>query len=147
MQIKTFTIPILGGEPAEEAMNVFLRSKKVVQLDNQLVSQPQGAYWCYCVKYVDDITVSERNKQKVDYREVLDEATFKRFSALRVIRKREAEKDGVPAYALFTDSELAAMSVMDAITPASLKTIKGISEKRIEKYGHHFLSNVKDEQG
>jgi len=44
MQIKTFTIPILGGEPAEEAMNVFLRSKKVVQLDNQVVSQPQGAY-------------------------------------------------------------------------------------------------------
>jgi superfamily II DNA helicase RecQ len=38
---------------------------------------------------------------------VLDDATFKRFSALREIRKRVGQEDGVPAYAVFTDAELA----------------------------------------
>ena len=37
MQIKIFTIPIMGGELLVEEMNVFLRSKKVLQLKEHLV--------------------------------------------------------------------------------------------------------------
>jgi len=32
MQVKIFTIPILGGEMLLEEMNLFLRTKKVLQL-------------------------------------------------------------------------------------------------------------------
>jgi len=35
MQIKLFTIPVMGGEMLIEEMNVFLRSKKVLNLKEQ----------------------------------------------------------------------------------------------------------------
>jgi hypothetical protein len=49
MQIKIYTIPIPGGEALTEDMNVFLRSKKILQMENELVSTPQGAHWCFCM--------------------------------------------------------------------------------------------------
>lgn len=38
MQIKLFTIPVHGGERLLEVMNVFLRSKKILQLKEHLLS-------------------------------------------------------------------------------------------------------------
>lgn len=143
MQIKIFTIPTLGGEMLTDEMNVFLRSKKILQIENQL----QGASWCFCIKYLDDIAAAERDKQKVDYMKLLDAETFKRFSALRVIRKRLADEEGIRAYIVFTDAELAEMAKMGAITPAALRTVQGIGEKKVEKYGHHFYSKPTDEKG
>lgn len=142
MQIKIYTIPIMGGEMLIDEMNVFLRSKKILQVENQL----EGTLWCFCIKYLDDIAASERERQKVDYRQVLDEATFKRFAALRNIRKRVAEAESVPAYVVFTDEELAAMARLEIITPAGLNAVKGVGVKKIEKYGHYFYSNELNEK-
>lgn len=140
MQIRIFTIPIMGGEMLAEEMNVFLRSKKVIQVKEHLVNNDsEGAFWCYSIRYVDDVAAAEREKVKVDYREVLDEVTFKRFSALREIRKRVAQEDAVPAYAVFTDGELAELAKVEILTLESIRQLKGVGEKKVEKYGHHFL--------
>ena len=147
MQIRIFTIPIMGGEMLVEEMNVFLRSKKVIQLKEHLVNNDtEGTFWCYSIRYVDDVAAAEREKVKVDYREVLDEVTFKRFSALREIRKRVAQEDAVPAYAVFTDGELAELAKVEVLTPEIIKQVKGIGEKKLEKYGHHFLPKLTDEK-
>jgi hypothetical protein len=45
----------------------------------------------------------------VDYKEVMNEADFAVFSRLRDLRKVIAEKEAVPAYAIFTNEQLAAM--------------------------------------
>ncbi|GAB4494256.1 MAG: HRDC domain-containing protein [Saprospiraceae bacterium] len=139
MQIKLYTIPILGGERLNEEMNVFLRTKKILQVDSRLVSEPQGACWCFCIKYVDDLAATERERPKVDYREVLDEATFRRFAQLREVRKRLAQEEGIPAYAIFTDEELAALAKIEELTPAAMRSVKGVGEKKVEKYGAHFI--------
>ncbi|MFZ2899402.1 MAG: hypothetical protein WA004_12310 [Saprospiraceae bacterium] len=34
MRIKTFTIPIIGGEPFVAEMNAFLSSRKVLEIEN-----------------------------------------------------------------------------------------------------------------
>ena len=44
MQIKIFTIPIMGGEKLLEEMNVFLRSKKVLQVEQHLVQEVGGLF-------------------------------------------------------------------------------------------------------
>jgi superfamily II DNA helicase RecQ len=147
MQIKIFTIPVFGGEVLNEELNLFLRSKKILQIENQLISDGRGASWSFCVRYLDDVAIAERREQKVDYRQVLNEAEFKRFSVLRDIRKRVAEAESVPPYVVFTDAELAELAKMEQITPANLKKVKGIGEKKIEKYGHHFQTPPLDEQG
>jgi RNA-directed DNA polymerase len=93
MQIKIYTIPIPGGEAMNEEMNKFLRSKQVLQVEQQVVINEHGNYWCFCIRYLD----GEANKEgrKIDYREVLDEPTFKRFARMREIRKQLAAEDEV----------------------------------------------------
>ncbi len=38
MQVKFFTIPIIGGEQINEEMNLFLRSHQVLQTDFKLIT-------------------------------------------------------------------------------------------------------------
>lgn len=59
MQIKIFTIPIMGGEKLTEDLNAFLRSRKILQTESQLVQDGQGAFWCFCIKYIETTNKSE----------------------------------------------------------------------------------------
>ncbi len=69
----------------------------------------------------------------------MDEPVFKRFTALREIRKKIAKDDAVPAYVVFTDEELSELAKLELLTEASMKSVKGIGEQKIEKYGRFFL--------
>lgn len=144
MQIRIFAIAIPGGEQINEEMNLFLRSKKVLSVEQQFVQNAQGAFWCFCVKYLDEI--AERERAKVDYRQVLDDESFKRFSRMREIRKQLALEEAIPAYAIFTDEELASLAKIEYLTPAAMKRVKGVGEKKVEKYGSHFIAKPTDEK-
>jgi superfamily II DNA helicase RecQ len=140
MQIKLFTIPATGGEQLLEEMNAFMRGKKVLQVDQKLIGRkPNGACWCFSIGYVEDVAATERERGKVDYRELLDPASFNRFSAMRVIRKELAQRDKVSPYIVFNDFELSELAKLDVITPEAMRAIKGIGEKKVEKYGQYFL--------
>ena len=139
MQVKLFTIPLFGSEEAVEEMNKFLRGNKVVDITKSLVQQGDVAYWSFCVTYLLGVPPKVQQpqgerKEKVDYRNVLDGHTFARFAVLRTIRKRLAEEDAVPAFAVFTDAELAEIAKLDEITPKRMLAINGLGEKRVEKY-------------
>lgn len=139
MQIKIFTIPIGDAGAAQEELNRFLRSHKILEIESQFVSHPHAVYWCFCVRYVEPSKPASPAKAKVDYKKVLDESTFEKFSKLRVIRKQVSAEEGVPAYAIFTDEELAQLAKLDPITEADMRAIKGIGDKKIERYAHHFI--------
>lgn len=145
MQIKLFTIPIIGGERIAEDLNAFLCSKKILQVERRLVNQEQGAFWCFCVEYISDQLVQEKGREKVDYRQVLDEASFRRFARLREIRKNVAAEEMAPPYVVFTDKELADLARFDPLTLANMQSVEGIGAKKIEKYGHHFLTAASGE--
>lgn len=146
MQIKLISVPVLGGEAMNEELNAFLRSKKVIQMDQQLVNEGSAALWCFCIKYVEDYSPFNRGKEKIDYRQVLDEASFQRFSSLRAIRKQLSDAEGLPAFAIFTDEELAGLAKIETLTLATMKSVQGIGEKKVEKYGHHFLPKSSNEK-
>jgi superfamily II DNA helicase RecQ len=76
---------------------------------------------------------------KIDYKELLDEATFKIYSDLRECRKQISEKEAVPVYAVFTNEELANIAKLDVITPSNLMSVKGIGKSKAEKYGTAML--------
>ncbi len=148
MQIKVFTIPILGGEPLNDDLNKFLRLKKVLQVEQKLVQTEQGVFWCFCVKYLDSpIPFSGSGKKKVDYQELLDEASFRRFNAYRKIRKQVADAEAIPAYAVFTNEELAELAKIEGeLTVGQMKKVKGIGQRKIEKYGRHFLPQIDEDE-
>ena len=84
--------------------------------------------------------VSVNNQSgKTDYKKVLSEKEFEIFSKLREIRKQLAIKDAVQAYLVFTDEELANIARLPNIELGKLISIKGIGEKKVEKYGKPLL--------
>jgi superfamily II DNA helicase RecQ len=144
MQVKIFTIPIIGGETANDELNVFLRTKKVLKTEKQLVVSDNQAFWSFCVSYLDEMIANKNSKAKIDYMKVLDRESFERFSKMREIRKRIANEEAIPAYAVFTDEELSKLAKFSALQLSDITSIKGIGEKKAEKYGKHFI--LKDEK-
>jgi superfamily II DNA helicase RecQ len=148
MQIKLFTIPIDDNGRFLNEMNAFLRSHKILEIQNQFSSNENGAHWCFCVKYIENAIYSNlEQKGKVDYRTVLDEPTFQKFSKLREIRKQVAVEEGVPAFAIFTDEELAGLAKLPEITPKTMITVKGIGEKKVERYAKYFMVSGNEKSG
>lgn len=133
---------MMGGIEQEEQLNLFLRSHKVADVRKELVQADGGCFWTFCITYIMGAlppTTGDR-KEKVDYKQVLDEPTFARFAKMREIRKLLATEDAVPAYSIFTDAELAEFAKMERLTLGEMKKVSGIGEKRLEKYGEKLLN-------
>lgn len=143
MQFKLFTIPVFDNDSTISELNSFLRSHRVIECTAQLASHTSGTFWCFCVKYVESEKVDKPNAvgKKVDYKELLDERTFKVFTRLREIRKQIAATDAIPAYAVCTDQELASMAQLPEITKSGLLSVRGFGEKKFEKFGVRIIES------
>lgn len=145
MQIKIFTIPILENDNMLQEMNSFLATHRVVDVEQVCVGE---RYWTFCVRYVQSGGEGNNNQwkgsgatqKKIDYKTVLSENEFARFSELRAIRKRLAEEDGIPAFAVFTDAELASFSKLEEMSVTALTKTEGVGKQRAKNYGEKLLS-------
>ncbi|MGN0037335.1 MAG: HRDC domain-containing protein [Bacteroidaceae bacterium] len=155
MQIKIFSIPILADEAQVEELNHFLRANKIIDIKKELAVVDGNSCWTFCITYMltGRPVVAETGKSgtsKVDYKEVLAPNAFDRFSSLRKLRKQIADDEAVPAYAVFTDAELADMAQLPELTLHTMQGIPGIGKKKLEKYGAAFAAHFqlgKDEKG
>ncbi len=146
MQIKIFNIPIPDGEQFNDELNKFLRSKQVLKVDHQIVSNEQGNYWSFVVRYLETESYKEGSFKKKDYRTILNEADFKKFSRMREVRKQLAHEDGVPPFAVFTDEELGELAQLPfPITASEMRGIKGVGEKKMERYGIKLIEMLQNE--
>lgn len=109
----------------------------MLEVEQRFFQNEKGGCWSFCVRYIQNGIVTETPalKGKIDYKTVLNDADFAVFSTLREIRKTIATDDAVPAYAVFTDEELANIAKLTEISPQNMLKIKGIGEKKVEKYG------------
>lgn len=75
MQVKIIAVPAMGGEAMNEQLNVFLRSKKILQVERRLVTPSDGgAYWSFCIHYTEDYS-PVKMKERVDYKMITDRST------------------------------------------------------------------------
>ena len=81
----------------------------------------------------------------MDYKEILPPADFVTFARLREVRKELAKAEQVPAYAIFTNEQLAEIAKILPVSAHALSKIEGVGESRVEKYGGQFLKVLKDE--
>lgn len=135
MQIKVFTIPISNPSATEESVNAFLRSRRVVNVTREFVSNAENSLWTIMVEYLVDNATDTRKRGKVDYREVLTAEQFALFSQLREIRKKTAEERGVPVYTVFTNEQLASIAIHRPTSLGALKQIPGVGNGKAEQYG------------
>ncbi len=145
MQFRLFVIPGTDSGESLDQLNKFLRSHRILEENHELVSNKNGSAWHFCIKYLEhNPNTNQSYYKKVDYKQILDEKTFEKFSILRTIRKEIAAEEAIPAYAVFTDKELAEISKLSEIDEKSIQSIKGIGKKKVEKYGSRFMNNLNE---
>ena len=111
MNYKIFNVPIPHSETEIASLNSFINTVKVVSCIKELVIVEKTAYQSFVVeyyKYQNSVTNGQK-KDSIDYREVLSDEDFASFSKLRELRKKIAEKTGVPVFAVFTNEQLSQM--------------------------------------
>jgi ATP-dependent DNA helicase RecQ len=64
------------------------------------------------------------------------------FEKLRVVRKRLADADGVPAYIVFSDAVLRQMALSLPKSRAEMLLISGLGPVKLERYGDAFLEAI-----
>lgn len=150
MRLRFFTIPLHGGDESADDLNRFLAGHRILSIDRHFAQDGANSAWAVCVAYEATgegrpAPPGDRNKRdKVDYREVLDEADFAVYAKLRSLRKTLADAEGVPAYALFTNEQMAAMVQNRVATATALRGIPRIGAARVEKYAGPFLALLRE---
>lgn len=118
MQVSLHTVAP-GDSRALDALNRFLRGHRVLTLDREC----HAGVWTFCVTYQPPAGAGGGMSEiapKVDYKTVLDAPTFALFSKLREVRKALAEQERLPAYAIFTNGQLAEIAKARCTSPAEL---------------------------
>jgi superfamily II DNA helicase RecQ len=114
MQIKTFSIPVDSAASEEAEMNRFLRGHRILNVAQHFLEMGAASRWAYSVEYMETRPAATAEKSvgktgRIDYKEVLDAPAFALFAKLRDLRKELSVTAAVPAYAVFTNEQLAAM--------------------------------------
>ncbi len=150
MQIQIFNIPLTDAGELLVEMNRFLAGHKVLEVEQRFFQNEKGGYWSFCIRHINGAVpggfVPGGGKGKVDYRQVLPENEFAVFSRLREIRKALAADDGVPAYAVFTDEELAGIARLGEPTEKIMASVPGIGEKKMARYGKQMIEIYQQKQ-
>jgi ATP-dependent DNA helicase RecQ len=71
-----------------------------------------------------------------------DPAAGERFERLRALRRRLADAEGVPAYIVFNDAVLRAMSRRVPRSSEDLLSIPGVGPAKLARYGEAFLEEL-----
>jgi superfamily II DNA helicase RecQ len=151
VRFRFFTIPLHGGEDQAQELNRFLAGHRLLAIDRQFVADGANSAWAICVSFDENGAEmaprpvgSVGKRGKVDFKDILGAEEFAVFARLRALRKERAEAEGVPAYALFTNEQLAEMVQRRVVSATALREIPGIGEARIEKYAEGFLAILQE---
>lgn len=150
MQYKFFTIPYHNPEESVAELNRFLAGHRILTVDRQFIPNGSNSAWALCVAFDSgEATVAARlgptaRRGKVDFKDILSDPEFAVFARLRALRKERSDAEGVPAYALFTNEQLAEMVQKRASSLTALREIAGVGEARAAKYGEAFLAILQE---
>lgn len=142
MKYRFFSVRAQAADADQEALNAFCAQCRVIAVEKHLVADGGASFWAVCVSYLDGAE-AQRNagkRDRIDYKEVLNETDFAVFAELRVLRKTLAEQEGIPPYALFTNEQLAEMVRQRTLAVSALAAIEGVGKARVEKYGEAFVA-------
>jgi superfamily II DNA helicase RecQ len=149
LQYASFLLPLHAESAEQDTLNRFLRAHRVVQIRKELVSKDNSSFWAILVEYLDspDKKADEPLKSKVDYREILSADDFSLFSKLRETRKKLAEENGLPVYAVFTNEQLAEIAKRKPKNLSECLQIEGIGQGKADKYVPAILECVNNNEG
>jgi superfamily II DNA helicase RecQ len=148
LQYATFLIPLHTGSDEQEELNRFLRGHRIVQTRKELVTPENAPNWAILVEYLDSPVKNngEQIKNKIDYKDVLNALDFSLFSKLREVRKKLAEDNGLPVYAVCTNEQLAEIAKRKPKNLTECMKIEGIGQGKADKYVPALLECISAEK-
>ena len=145
MQIKTFTITPGFAERSEAEINLFLRSHRILRVENHFMEQ-NGGSWAVLVEYQDEqpdaVSPVAKRRNRKDATEGMSDEQKERYERMRRIRSELSIQRSVPAYVIFTNDELALLASEPVLNEETLKHIKGIAPSRLKDSASYFFNNT-----
>ena len=147
LQYATFLLPLHSGSAEQDELNRFLRGRRIVQVRKELTAIDGTSHWAMLVEYLDspEKNTGETAKSKVDYKEILNQKDFSLFSKLREARKKLAEENGLPVYAVCTNEQLAEIAKRRPKNLTECMQIDGIGQGKADKYVPALLECISTE--
>ena len=144
MQYKKFVMS-LGDDGTQEAeLNRFLRRHNVVNVERQFIEE--SSMWVFLVCYEDDRQSKSSQRERFNPASELTEGQLERYKRYSDIRMQLANKNKVPVYIIFTNRELAELARLEERpTELMLRSMKGMGDVKMEKYGKDFLRLLNEE--
>jgi len=145
MALYFFTIPVVGSKQLETELNTIINQNVVVNIDKYFVAAGENSFWSICLTTAQGqvgstAPASPGKRKSVDYKDVLSADDFAIYAELRKLRKQISDAEGVPAYAVFTNEQLARIVTDKVDSDTDLLAIDGVGKGRVEKYGGRFLT-------
>ena len=140
MKIKIFTVPFSREHETffDDHVNEFLLNKKVKNIKAEFFESGGSFYWSILIVY--DVVVHEIDRKgKTKEKVKLDEKDTLLLQRLKEWRKEQAEKEGLPAFIVATNTELLSVVKVKPGSKEGIKMVKGFGKKKIEKYGDDIL--------
>ncbi|MEO1334925.1 MAG: HRDC domain-containing protein [Myxococcota bacterium] len=131
----------------DEAIQAFQDEHDVIDAQLQFFHHYGCPVWMVLVRYRGVANASER-RERWDWRASLNDEEKKRFDRLKAWRAERAKKDGLSAYLILTNRQLASVIRRCPRNLAELRELGGIGEKTAERYGRAILAMLNaPEQG
>ncbi len=128
-------------------VNELLAQDAIVQDSGQypvLILTKKGTDILYGKERIEGLKREEIKKKPKAFRvsgfESYDEVLFDK---LRVLRKRLADEHRAPPYIIFSDMTLHEMCIYYPATLTDMKTISGVGDTKLERYGTDFTEAIK----
>jgi len=137
LQYASFFLPLHSSSAEQDELNRFLRGHRIVQTRKELVATEGTHHWAILVEYLNNPeknNVEQNVKNRVDYKEILSAGDFSLFSKMREVRKKLAEENGLPVYAVCTNEQLAEIAKRKPKNITECMQIEGIGQGKADKY-------------
>ena len=152
MLVRVFTLrfdPVLGGFDDGDLRD-FLKDKEVLSVRDHFFVKDETPYLTVIATYnllrpeAEEPARSERSARdrRDAWRELLEEQDWPIFNELRDWRNKQAREEGIPAYVICTNRQLADIAHRKPDSLSKLATVEGLGKAKLDRYGAAILKIV-----
>ena len=138
--------PLLGAFDDSPLLD-FLKDKAVHRIQDHFFTKDDLPYLAVVIAYAEGPIIPRpesaghpTQSKSPEWRMLLSDNDVPLFNALRSWRAERAKREGVPAYVICTNSQLARMASTRPRSLAGLGAINGVGKAKLKNYGHDLLA-------
>jgi superfamily II DNA helicase RecQ len=139
-KILTFEFEPNHADFDNDALTTFLKNKQIHRLEPTFFQQDGQSYWTVWVDY--DVILGDAEKRSSASIDLNPEQQTL-LDDLKIWRKEQAEKEGIPVFIIAQNKELEGVALALPKSKEALKQIRGFGDKKVKKYGDAMLSLIK----